>query len=121
MNKSICILFNKAPYGSQAGRELLDIALMAAAFDMPITALFIEQGIYQLLKGQEPDILDIKNHSPTFKAMPLYGIEDVIVEEATMKKFSLTQEDLVEIEGLQLMTSDQIKNTIANSDFVMTL
>jgi len=121
MNKSICIVFNKAPYGSQAGRELLDIALMAAAFDMPITALFVEQGVYQLLKGQEPDILDIKNHSATFKALPLYGIEDVLVEEDALQKFNLNVQELVEIDGLKTISSSHAQSLLANSDFILTL
>ncbi|MHC9510845.1 sulfurtransferase complex subunit TusC [Kangiella sp. M94] len=121
MNKSICIVFNKAPYGSQAGRELLDIALMAAAFDMPITAVFVKHGIYQLLKGQEPDILNIKNHSATFKALPLYGIEEVLVEQAAMQQFALTKDELIDIEDLKMVASDQIKTTISQSDFVLTL
>lgn len=121
MNKSICFVFNKAPYGSQAGRELLDIALMAAAFDMPITAIFVEHGVYQLLKGQEPDILTIKNHSATFKALPLYGIEEIFVEQAAMQKLDLTKDELVDIEDLKMVSSDKIKNTISQSDFVLTL
>lgn len=121
MSKSICIVFNKAPYGSQAGRELLDIALMAAAFDMPITAIFVEHGVYQLLKGQEPDILNIKNHSATFKALPLYGIEDIFVEQTAMQNFDLTNDELVDIEGLKITSSAEIKKTISQSDFVLTL
>ncbi|HEY9031286.1 MAG TPA: sulfurtransferase complex subunit TusC [Kangiella sp.] len=121
MNKSICIVFNKAPYGSQSGRELLDIALMAAAFDMPITAIFIDQGVYQLLKGQEPDILHIKNHSATFKALPLYGIEEVYVEQQAMQQFKLDIHQLLEIDGLQQATTDGIRAKIAQSDFVLTL
>lgn len=121
MNKSICIVFDKAPYGSQAGRELLDIALMAAAFDMPITAVFIGQGVYQLLKGQEPDQLNIKNHSSTFKALPLYGIETILVEQKAMQELNLTQSELFEIEGLEEVTVSNIRSVISNSDFVLML
>ena len=121
MSKSICIVFNKAPYGSQAGRELLDIALMAAAFEMPITAIFIGQGVYQLLNNQQPDILNIKNHSATFKALPLYDIEQILVDQNALHQFNLKQDDLLEIDELQFASTDDIKTRIANSDFVLTL
>ena len=121
MNKSICIVFNKAPYGSQSGRELLDIALMAAAFDMPITAIFIDQGVYQLLKGQEPDILLIKNHSATFKALPLYGIEKVYVEQQAMQKFKLDIHQLLEIDGLQQATTLPSRSPSTPSSLALTL
>lgn len=121
MNKSICIIFNKAPYGSQAGRELLDIALMAAAFDMPITAIFVEDGVYQLLNNQQPDILHIKNHSATFKALPLYGIEEVYVAQEDLDKFKLDMGRLLDIDGIQPVATDTIKSKIAHSNFVLTL
>ena len=121
MSKSICIIFNKAPYGSQAGRELLDIALMAAAFEMPITAIFIDQGVYQLLRNQQPDILNIKNHTATFKALPLYDIEEILVDQGAMQQLRLKQDDLLEIDGLQNVSTDVIKTRITQSDFVLTL
>ena len=121
MSKSICIVFNKAPYGSQAGRELLDIALMAAAFEMPITAVFVGQGIYQLLNNQQPDILNIKNHSATFKALPLYDIEQILVEQSSLQQLNLKRNDLLAIDELQLVANDVIKAKIAQSDFVLTL
>lgn len=121
MSKSICIVFNKAPYGSQAGRELLDIALMAAAFDMPITAIFTGQGVYQLINKQQPDILNIKKHSATFKALPLYDIEQILVDQNALHQFNLSQNDLLGIDELQYVSADVIKSRIANSDFVLTL
>lgn len=121
MSKSICIVFNKAPYGSQAGRELLDIALMAAAFEMPITAIFSGQGVYQLLNNQQPDILHIKNHSATFKALPLYDIEEILVDQNALQQLNLKQGDLLDIEEIQQVSTDVIKSKITQSNFVLTL
>ena len=117
--KSICIVFNKAPYGSQSSRELLDIALMSAAFDMPIKALFIDKGIYQLVENQQPEYLDIKNHSPTFKALELYGIEDVFIQREALKKYAIDEDKLMPI--AQLADHETISQHINNSDFVIML
>lgn len=119
MTQSLSVIFNKAPYGSQAGRELLDIALMAAAFEMDIKAIFIEDGVYQLLDNQQPDILSMKNHSPTFKAMELYGIETVLVSTKDLELRALSSEQLMPV--AEQAEPDHIQETISNSNFVFML
>lgn len=117
--KRLSVIFNKAPYGSQAGRELLDIALMAAAFDMEISAIFMGNGIYQLLNGQQPDILQLKNHSPTFKALELYGIETVLLEEEALTHRGITEAQLLDV--AELTGNATIQRHIQQSDFVFML
>lgn len=119
MRKRLSIIFNKAPYGTQSGRELLDIALMAAAFDMDISALFIEDGVYQLLDNQQPDILHMKNHSSTFKALELYGIETALVSEDALAHRRLSQSQLLPV--AQPAKQNELQSIIAQSDFVFML
>lgn len=119
MSKSLSVIFNKAPYGSQSGRELLDIALMAAAFDMQISALFLGDGVYQLLNNQQPDILNMKNHSQTFKAMELYGIETVLVAEDDLSHRRLSASQLLPV--ADTAPNEAIQSVIAQSDFVFML
>ncbi|WP_223669036.1 sulfurtransferase complex subunit TusC [Kangiella shandongensis] len=117
--KRLSVIFNKAPYGSQAGRELLDIALMAAAFDMDISAIFIGNGVYQLLDKQQPDILQLKNHSPTFKALELYGIETILLEQEALAHRNMTEPQLLDV--AELTDNATIQRHIQQSDFVFML
>ena len=119
MQKSLSVIFNKAPYGNQSGRELLDIALMAAAFDMDIRAIFIDDGVYQLLNNQQPDILNMKSHSPTFKAMELYGIETALLSSKDLQERNLSTEELLPV--AELTDAQHIQRVIADSDFVFML
>lgn len=119
MMKSLSIIFNKTPYGSQSGRELLDIALMAAAFDMTISVIFMGDGVYQLLDNQQPDILDMKNHSPTFKAMELYGIENILISSQDLKERHLSFEQLLPV--AQQSDANHIQQIMSQSDFVFML
>jgi len=119
MSQSLAVIFNKAPYGTQSGRELLDIALMAAAFDMDISALFINDGVYQLLENQQPDILNMKNHSPTFKALELYGIETVLISQEDLSQRSLSEAQLLNV--AKVSSSSHINQVIHRSDFVFML
>lgn len=117
--KTLSVIFNKAPYGSQSGRELLDIALMAAAFDMSINAIFMEDGVYQLLNNQQPEIVNIKNHSVTFKALELYGIETVVAVTEDIQSRNLTAEQLLPI--YQQVNTDDTTQLLSQSDFVFML
>ena len=119
MSKSLAVVFNKAPYGSNAGRELLDIALMAAAFDMNITAIFIDDGVFQLLKNQQPDILNMKNHSITFKAIELYGIETALISSEDLTQRNLKAEQLLDV--AEITPNNSINTVIASSDYVFML
>ncbi len=117
--KSICFIFNKPPYGDHKGRELLDICLMSAAFDMPITVIFKSQGVYQLLQNQQPDVISVKNHSATFKALDLYGVENILVESESLLEHNLKMEQLLPI--AEAVSQDVVKHQIASSDFVIGL
>lgn len=117
--KSISFIFNKAPYGNNSGRELLDICLMCSAFDMPINAIFKEQGVLQLLKAQEPDVLSMKNHSKTFQALELYGVEKIMVCEKSLQTLKFNSSDLLDIATIE--NSSTINQVIAESDFVIML
>lgn len=117
--KTLSVIFNKAPYGSQSGRELLDIALMAAAFEMPINAIFMDDGVYQLLDNQQPEVLNIKNHSATFKALELYGIETVVAVTQDLQSRNLSAEQLLPI--YQQVDSDGVTQLLSQSDFVFML
>jgi len=60
------------------------MALMAAAFDQRVIMLFEGDGVYALLNKQRPEVLGLKNYSPLLKALSVYDINDVFVEQESM-------------------------------------
>lgn len=117
--KSIAFIFNKAPSGTQHGRELLDIALMSSAFDMSVRAIFQNQGVFQLLQNQEPERLGIKNHSKTFKAFELYDINEIYIEQESLTHYKIDSSALLAV--AKPTPQKDITNIIKNSDFVIML
>ncbi|WP_227551217.1 sulfurtransferase complex subunit TusC [Kangiella sp. HZ709] len=117
--KSVCFIFNKPPYGQESGKELLDICLMCSAFEMPITVIFQGDGVLQLIENQQPDILNIKNYSKTFKALKLYGVETVLIDAAGLEKHQLVTENILNIG--EIANSKIIQNVIQNTDFSIML
>lgn len=70
----------RPPYGSSLARSALDVALAAAAFDQPISLLFMGDGVLQLVSGQDSDALGVKNIGLLLGSLPLYDIETVFVD-----------------------------------------
>ncbi len=95
MTKRIGIIFSKAPYGVEDGREGLDALLALSNFTDDLVVFFIDDGVYQLLKAQNPEVNQVKNHSKMFKLMSLYDIESVFVSKEAMMMRDLTEDDLL--------------------------
>jgi len=91
----------KAPYGTVYSLEVLEMVLISAAFDQDVHLAFVDDGVYQLVKDQDPSAIDIKNHSKTYKALEMYDIEKLFVCKDSLEERGLTEDDLmVDVEVL---------------------
>lgn len=79
MAKSLLIISRQAPWSGPDAREALDIALAGGAFDLPIAMLFLDDGVFQLTAGQQPQSLDQNDLQANLHALPLFGIEELYV------------------------------------------
>jgi len=95
MSKSFLIVNRKAPYGSAFAKEALDVGLIAAAFGQQLAMLFMDDGVYQLLKQQDPKDINQKNSSQTLPMLELYDVKDIYVEAASLQVRNLQTEDLL--------------------------
>ena len=105
--KKFLYINRKAPYGTIYALESLEVVLIAAAFDQDVSLAFLDDGVYQIVKGQHTKPIDVKNFSPTFRALEGYDIEKLYVEKESMEARGLKEEDLivpVKVIGTQEMT-----------------
>jgi tRNA 2-thiouridine synthesizing protein C len=56
---------------------------------------FIDDGVYELKKGQDTKELGQKNFSPTYRALEGYDIEKLYVERESMEARGLSEDDLL--------------------------
>lgn len=85
----------KAPYGTIYALESLEVVLITATFDQDVSLVFIDDGVYQLLKGQQTKDIGVKNFSPSYRALEGYDIEKLYVDRASMELRGLREEDLL--------------------------
>ena len=73
------LVITRQPPARAAAREALDLALAAAAFGVPTGILFMDDGVLQLLKGQDAGQLSLKSLAANLQALPVFGVEDIMV------------------------------------------
>ena len=91
----------RAPHGSIYALESLETVLIGAAFDQDVSVLFVDDGVFQLKKDQQPDALGMKNFSKTFRALEMYDVEKIYVEDESLSERGLSVDDLlIDVESL---------------------
>jgi tRNA 2-thiouridine synthesizing protein C len=90
---TLLIIQTRAPYASSAAQEALDLLLAAAAFDMPASYLLLGDACYQLMAKAQAARNGRKAVLKMMKALPLYGVEEILVERnaAEERGLSLTE------------------------------
>ncbi|MHB0866753.1 MAG: sulfurtransferase complex subunit TusC [Thermoleophilia bacterium] len=90
------VVFRAAPYGSIYAYEGLENVVMMAAYEQDLTVLFMDDGVYSIVKGMDSSTTGIKDFSPTFKALePVYDVEKIYIDKASMESRGLTMDDLI--------------------------
>jgi tRNA 2-thiouridine synthesizing protein C len=92
--KQFLYLNRKAPYGTIYAWESLEVVLIGAAFDQDVSLAFLDDGVYQLTKGQDTTGLGMKNFSPTYAALGDYEVKKIFVEKESLDERGLTLDDL---------------------------
>jgi tRNA 2-thiouridine synthesizing protein C len=95
--KKFMYMNRKAPYGTIYALESLEVVLIAAAFDQDVSLVFADDGVYQLMKGQETDEIGMKNFSPTYSALGDYDIKKIYIEKESLEERGLSLDDLQEL------------------------
>jgi len=93
--KKFMFVNRKAPYGTIYALEALEVVLITAAFDQDVSLAFLDDGVYQLKKGQQTKGIETKNFSPAYRALEDYDIERLYVEQEALDARGLTVEDLL--------------------------
>lgn len=93
--KTFMFVNRRAPHGTVYALEVLEMVLISAAFDQDVHLAFLDDGVWQLKKGQDPAAVDMKNFSKTYRALEGYDIEKLYVEKESMEERGLTEDDLL--------------------------
>ena len=116
--KKFMFVNRKAPYGTVYALEGLEVVLISAAFDQDVSMVFIDDGVYELVKGQSTKGIDMKNFSPAYRALEGYDIEKLYVDEESLKARGLTTERL--LVPVEVLNSAQMAELMDQQDVVIS-
>ncbi len=114
--KNFLYLNRKAPYGTIYAWESLEVVLIGAAFDQVVSLMFMDDGVYQLVKGQDPSGIGMKNFSPTYRTLGDYEVKNVYVDRDSLAARGLSADDLVKIAGEDVDTEEEVENIVTVID-----
>ena len=119
--KKFLYVNRKAPYGTIYALESLEVVLIGAAFDQDVSLAFIDDGVYQLKKGQQTSVssgIGMKDFSKTYRALEGYDVEKLYVDKKSMEERGLTVDDL--LVDVEVLEDAQMAELMEQQDVVLS-
>lgn len=116
--KKFMYVNRKAPYGTIYALESLEVVLIAAAFDQDISLAFIDDGVYQVAKGQDTKKVGVKNFSSTYRALDDYDINKLYVQKESMEARGLTKKDF--LVPVEIKTAAELAALMEQQDVLLS-
>jgi tRNA 2-thiouridine synthesizing protein C len=89
------VLMRKAPYGSVYTAEGFRSVMGIGIFDLDVAIVFTDDGVYALVKDQDPEKLDMQPLGDGFPMLPEFGVEKFYVHRPSLEARGLGADDLV--------------------------
>lgn len=130
--KKFLYMNRRAPYGTIYAWEALEVVLIGAAFEQDVSVAFTDDGVYQILKGQDTAEVGMKNFSATFQALGDYEVTKLYVEKESLEERGLTLDDLMHLtwededddyaekDSIQLVSRKELAEVMAGQDVVFS-
>ena len=116
--KKFLYVNRKAPYGTIYALESLEVVMITAAFDQDVSVAFLDDGVYQVVKGQHTKGIDVKNFSPTYRALEGYDIEKLYVEKESMETRGLKESDF--IVPVKVISAQEMADLMLTQDVILS-
>lgn len=116
--KKFMFVNRKPPYGTVYALESLEVVLIAATFDQDVSLVFVDDGVYELVKGQNTKAIGVKNFSPSYRALEGYDVEKLYVERESLESRGLSEKDL--LVPVEVLDSAQMAALMAEQDVVLS-
>ena len=116
--KKFMFVNRKAPYGTIYALEILETVLISAACDQDVSVVFMDDGVFQIKKGQDTKAINVKNFSPTYRALEGYDVEKLFVERESMEARGLAVDDFVV--PVEVLSAEELGGLMDQQDVIIT-
>ncbi len=128
--KKFLYINRKAPYGTIYAWESLEVVLIGAAFEQDVSLLFMDDGVYQLVKEMQTKGIGMKNFTATYAALGDYEVNKIYVDKDALSQRGLALDDLqhliwedenedwAEKDSIRLVGRDEIADLLEEQDVI---
>jgi tRNA 2-thiouridine synthesizing protein C len=116
--KKFLFVMRAPPHHGINLQEKLDVILTTVAFEQKLALLFLDDGVFQLKKTQQPEKQGLKDTACIFDALEMYEINDILVEAESLHERGLKQDDLSL--SVQLFERKDINAMMKNYDLIIS-
>ncbi|MEX2162669.1 MAG: sulfurtransferase complex subunit TusC [Sulfuricaulis sp.] len=116
--KKFLFVNRKAPYGTIYALEALEVVMISAAFDQDVSLAFLDDGIFQIVKGQETTFIGMKNFSQTYRALEDFGVTKLYVERESMEARGISGSDF--IVPAEVISVREMAELMASQDIILS-
>jgi tRNA 2-thiouridine synthesizing protein C len=78
----------------------------------------MDDGVYELTKGQNTKAIGIKNFSPSYRALDGYDVEKLYVDQASLEQRGLTEKDL--LVPVEVLSAEQMGQLMQQQDVILS-
>lgn len=114
----LLVIFTQPPLTASIPKEALDLALVSSTFEQRTGLIFLGAGVLQLVQNQQPNVLALKGTQAMLKALALYDIDQIFVEQQALLDYGLTAADL--LLTVEVCDKNQLQQRLAASRNLLT-
>jgi tRNA 2-thiouridine synthesizing protein C len=112
------ILFRQAPYGTSFTGEGIRALSALQAFGVSLKVLFVDDGVFVLVKGQDPSALEMKSMGEGVKMLEENGLEEVLVCRESLKERGIDEKDLIDAK-IAVVDKKEVSNLLRSAGIVL--
>ncbi|MGQ9583501.1 MAG: DsrE family protein [Thermoplasmatota archaeon] len=116
--RPLLLLFRRPPYGTVYPAEGFRLAEAALAFQLPLRVVFLEDGVYNLVRGQGKGCLGFGDLGAAFVGLVEQGLPELIALEEDIAARGLGRGDLVDA-PLRLIPVEELREIIEEARVVV--
>jgi tRNA 2-thiouridine synthesizing protein C len=111
----LMITVRKAPYGTIYVQEAIEVMFIMASFELDLSVVFLDDGVYALKKGQDSRDLGIKSFSASLGALADWDVKNVYVDGESLQQRNIALNQLVSV-GEDDDTGDTVYPKVLSTD-----
>ncbi len=119
MRKKILLVSRHAPYGNSLAREAIDAALAAAIYDQDLSILFMDDGVFQLMKNQNAQEIQQKDFSSMLSALAFYDIESIFLHKESLAQRQIALDEIIIEEACELNNAE-VASLLSQQDHILS-